>query len=70
MVFALKANHCASLEKGKWLPVQKLNILDEGSEVWRRQLKDKLRHYPVCLPDATPLSNLERAAFCVIPDLH
>jgi hypothetical protein len=79
-MFALKANRCVSLEKGKWLPVQKLDIPDEGLEVWlrgvgkvkvfRRQLKDELRHYAVCLPDAAQLSHFDRAAFCVIHDSH
>lgn len=79
-MFAIKANRCASLEKGQWLPVQKLDIPDEGLEVWlrgvgkvkvfRQRLKDELRHYAVCLPDALQLSNVDRAAFCVIHDLH
>jgi hypothetical protein len=79
-MFALKSNRCVSLEKGKWVQVQKLEIPDEGLEVWlrgvgqvklfRQQLKDELRHYVIHLPDAAQLSNIDRKAFCDLPDRH
>jgi hypothetical protein len=79
-MFAVKSNRCVSIEKGKWVHVQKLAIPDEGLEVWlrgvgqvklfRQQLKDELRHYAVHLPDATLLSNFDRKAFCDLHDRH
>jgi hypothetical protein len=79
-LFALKSNRCVSLEKGQWLPVQKLDIPEEGLEVWlrgvgqvklfRQRLKDELRHYAVCLPDASQLSTFDRKAFDYQHDQH
>lgn len=79
-MFALKSNRCVSIEKGKWIQVQKLEIPDEGLEVWlrgvgqvklfRQRLKDELRHYAVHLSDATQLSIFDRNRFCYLHDNH
>ena len=79
-MFALKSNRCVAIEKGQWQPVQKLNIPDEGLEVWLRgveqvkvfvqQLKDELRHYAIHLTDAAPLSTVDRALFTQQHDNH
>lgn len=79
-LFALKSNRCVSIEKGQWLPVQKLIIPDEGLEVWLRgvglvkvfsqQFKNELRYYAVHLVDATQLANFSRQAFCEQHDKH
>jgi hypothetical protein len=79
-MFALKSNRCASIEKGKWIQVQKLDIPEAGLEVWlrgvgqvklfRQRLKDELRHYAVHLPHAAQLSSFDREAFCHQHDQH
>ena len=79
-LFALKSNRRVSIEKGQWIQVQKLDIPEEGLEVWlrgigqvkvfRRQLKDELRHYAVYLTDATQLSSFNKKAFEEQHDLH
>jgi len=35
-VFALKSNRIVSIEKGKFLQIQKLNISEDGLKVWLR----------------------------------
>lgn len=79
-MFALKSNRCVSIEKGQWIPVQKLEIPEEGLEVWlrgvgqvklfRQRLKDELRHYAVHLADAAQLSCFDRQAFSYQHDQH
>lgn len=36
LMFAVAANRTVSLEKGRWVQVQKLNVPDEGLMVWLR----------------------------------
>ena len=60
-LFALESNRLVSIEKGTWIQVQKLNIPNDGLEVWlrdfgqvklfRTHLKDQVRHYAIYLPD-------------------
>jgi len=60
-LFALENNRLVSIEEGTWIQVQKLNIPDEGLDVWlrdfgqvkifRTHLKDQVRHYAIHLPD-------------------
>jgi hypothetical protein len=79
-LFALKSNRRVSIEKGQWIQVQKLDIPEQGLEVWlrgigrvkvfRRQLKDELRHYAVYLTDATQLSSFDKTAFEKQHDQH
>ena len=62
LMFAVEANRTVSVEKGAWVQVQKLDIPEEGLMVWlrnfgqvklfRTRLKEQLRHYVVCLPNA------------------
>jgi hypothetical protein len=79
-MFALKSNRCVAIEKGKWQPIQKLEIPDEGLEVWlrgvgqvkvfRQRLKDELRHYAIHLTDAAQLSDIDRKVFTEQHDRH
>ena len=67
LMFAVEANRTVSVEKGAWVQVQRLDVPEEGRMVWlrnfglaklfRTRLKDQLRHYVVCLPDAQGYSH-------------
>jgi hypothetical protein len=80
LLFALENNRLVSIEKKQWVQVQKLEIPDEGLEVWLRDfgrvklfrtwLKDEPRHYVVHLADVTQLSNFSRKSFCEVHDQH
>ena len=80
LLFALESNRLVSIEKKQWSQVQKLNIPDEGLEVWLRDfgqvklfrtwLKDEPRHYVIHLADATQLSSFSRKLFCDVHDQH
>ena len=60
-LFALESNRLVSIEEGTWVQVQKLDIPNDGLEVWlrdfgqvklfRTHLKDQVRHYAIHLPD-------------------
>jgi len=79
-LFALKSNRLISVEKGIWIQIQKLDIPEEGREVWlrgfgmvkvfRTSLKDQVRHYAVHLPDGETLSSLGRDRFLWLHDRH
>jgi len=79
-LFALESNRLLSVEKGTWTPIQKLDIPEEGREVWlrgfgrvkvfRTSLKDQVRHYAVHLPDSETLSSFGRDRFLWLHDLH
>jgi hypothetical protein len=80
LLFALESNRLVSIEKKQWIQAQKLDIPDEGLEVWlrdfgqvklfRTRLKDESRHYVVHLADATQLSSFSRKSFCDVHDQH
>ena len=80
LLFALESNRLVSIEKKQWSQVQKLDIPDEGLEVWLRDfgqvklfrtwLKDEPRHYVVHLADVAQLSSLNRKLFCDVHDQH
>ena len=80
LMFAVEANRTVSVEKGAWVQVQRLDVADEGLMVWlrnfglvklfRTRLKDQLRHYVVCLPDADGYSTFERLDFQKRHDEH
>jgi DDE_Tnp_1-associated len=69
-----------SLEKRTWVQVQKLDIPDEGLMVWlrnfgqiklfRTRLKNQLRHYVVCLPDADGYNTFGCADFQKLHNQH
>lgn len=79
-LFALESNRLVSIEKDQWVQVQKLNIPEEGLEVWLRDfglvklfrtwLKDQPRHYMIHLSEVTQLSSFDRKAFCALHDQH
>lgn len=79
-LFALESNRLISVEKGTWTPIQKLEIPEEGREVWlrgfgnvkvfRTRLKDPVRHDAVHLPDSETLSSFNRDRFLWLHDLH
>lgn len=79
-LFALESNRLVSLENSKWEQVQKLDIPEDGVIVWlrgvgqvrlfRKRLKDELRHYVVYLPDAVQLTTFGRDAFTYRHDQH
>jgi hypothetical protein len=66
---ALESNHLASIEEGTWVQVQKLDIPNDGLEVWLRDfgdvklfrihLKNQVRHYAIHLPDENDLTDNE-----------
>ena len=80
LMFAVQANRTVSVEKSAWVQVQRLDIADEGRMVWlrnfgpvklfRTRLKDQLRHYVVCLPDAQRNSAFTRLDFQKLHDQH
>lgn len=80
LLFALESNRLVSIENKQWVQAQKLDIPDEGLEVWlrdfgqvklfRTRLKDEPRHYVIHLADVTQLSNFSRKSFCDVHDQH
>jgi hypothetical protein len=79
-LFAVESNRTVSLDKGRWMQVQKLDIPDDGLAVWlkdfgnvklfRTWLKDQPRHYAVFLPDDGQLASFDRKAFLEQHDKH
>lgn len=79
-LFARESNRTVSIETSAWIPVQKLNIPENGLTVWlrnfgevkvfRTQLKDQVRHYVVYLAESKPLPHFERNDFKHQPDYH
>lgn len=79
-LFALKSNRTVSIEKGNFLQIQKLDIPQDGLEVWlrdygyvkvfRTMLKDQQRHYAVYLPDNKQLTSFDRKMFTELHDQH
>ena len=79
-MFAVEANRTASVQKGVWVQVQRLDVPNEGCMVWlrnfgqvklfRTRLKDQLRHYVVCLPDGQGYSTFARPDFQKLHDQH
>jgi hypothetical protein len=80
LMFAVEANRTVSLQKGTWEQVQRLDIPDGGLMVWlrnfgqvklfRTRLKDQLRHYVVCLPDAQNYDGFAHPDFQKLHDQH
>lgn len=80
LMFAVEANRTVSVEKGAWVQVQRLDVPAEGLVVWlrnvgpvklfRTRLKDQLRHYVACLPDAQGYSTFGRLDFQKLHDQH
>lgn len=78
--FALKSNRLISVEKGKFVQIDSIDIPDAGLEVWLREfgkvkvfrtmLKDERRHYAVHLPEGSALTDFNRADFCEVHDKH
>lgn len=66
-LFALESNRLVSIKEGTWVQAQKLDIPDDGLEIWlrdfgyvklfRTHLKDQVRHYIVYLPDKNDPTN-------------
>ena len=79
-LLAIESNRLISSEKGTWMQIQKLNIPEEGREVWlrgfgivkvfRTSLKDQARHYAVSLPDSKTFSSFGRDRFLWLHNLH
>ena len=79
-MFALKSNRHVSLKKKEFMPVQSLDIPDDGQTVWLREfgfikafrttLKNEHRHYALYLADETQLGNIKRLNFNEIHDKH
>jgi hypothetical protein len=79
-MFAIESNRTASIEKGTWAQVQKLDIPEGGMMVWlrdfglvklfRTRLKDQLRHYVMLLPDSKALATFGQADFLSLHDSH
>jgi hypothetical protein len=81
-LFAVESNRRVSVEKGRWVQVQQLDIPPEGRRVWLREfgevklfrtrLKDQLRHYVVFLPstDADPYASFGQREFEKVHDQH
>ena len=77
---AVESNRLVSLEKGTWIPVRKLEIPEEGMRVWlrrfgavklfRKRLKNQLRHYVVFLPNEESDHTFKRADFQKLHDQH
>ena len=73
LMFAVEANRTVSVEKSAWVQVQKLDVPEDGLMVWlrnfgpvklfRTRLKDQLRHYVVCLPNAQGYETFGRVDF-------
>jgi len=82
LLFAVENNRRVSVQKGRWVQVQQLDIPTEGRLVWLREfgdvkrfrtwLKDQPRHSVVVLPptDADPYLSFGRRAFEKLHDLH
>lgn len=78
--FGLKSNRLISVEKGKFVHIDSIDIPDAGLEVWLREfgkvkvfrtmLKDERRHYAVHLPDESALAGFNRANFLEVHDKH
>jgi hypothetical protein len=74
------SNGDRAVEKGTWVQVQRLDVPDAGLIVWlrnfglvklfRTRLKDQLRHYVACLPDAQDYSTFGRADLQKLHDQH
>jgi hypothetical protein len=79
-LFALESNRIVSVEKGTWAQIQKLDIPEEGREVWLREfgmvkvfrtnLKDQVRHYAVYLPNSEAAPSFGHDRFLWLHDLH
>ena len=79
-LFALESNRTVSVEKGRWVQVQKLDIPDDGLVVWLREfgyvklfrtwLKDQPRHYAVFLDNEEQLASVDRKTFNGQHDKH
>jgi hypothetical protein len=79
-IFAIESNRLVSVCKGTWIQVQRLEIPEEGREVWlrgfgqvklfRTQLKEQLRHYVVHLPETKQLEPFRREDFLKKHDEH
>lgn len=80
LMFAVEANRTVSVHKGLWVQVCKLDIAEGGLMVWlrnfgqvkvfRTRLKDQLRHYIVCLPDALGHEGFIRSDFKSLHEQH
>ena len=79
-MLAIESNRTVSIEKGEFLQVQKLDIPEDGLEIWlrdfgyikafRTMLKDQQRHYAVYLPDDIQLFVFNRNMFIELHDKH
>jgi hypothetical protein len=79
-LFALESNRLVSVEQGIWTQIQKLDIPEEGRDVWlrgfgtvkvfRTNLKEQVRHYAVHLPNGASLSSFGRDQFLWLHDRH
>jgi hypothetical protein len=81
-MLAVESNRRVSVEKGRWVQVQQLDIPAEGRMGWLREfgegkllrtrLKDPLRHYVVFLPspDSDPYSSFGHREFAKVHDQH
>lgn len=78
--FGLKSNRRVSLKKNQFVQIQKLDIPEEGLEVWLREfghvrvfrtmLKNQQRHYAVYLPNNEPLAVFDRKRFIELHNKH
>jgi hypothetical protein len=79
-LFALESNRLVSIAKGTWVQIQKLDIPEEGREVWlrgfgrvkvfRTNLKDQVRHYATYLCNSDHFPAFGRDRFLWLHDLH
>lgn len=79
-LFAVENNRRVSIEKGRWVQVQQLDIPAEGRLVWLREygevklfrtpLKDQQRHYVVYLPQSDAYLGFGQSAFKKLHDQH
>ncbi len=84
LLFAVESNRRVSVEKGRWVQVQQLDVPPDGRLVWLREfgevklfrtrLKDQLRHYVVFLPstdsDSAPYLSFRQREFEKVHDQH
>ncbi len=80
LMFAVEANRTASVQKGVWVQVQRLDVPNEGCMVWLRNFgqvklfrarpKDPLRYDVVGLPDGQGDSTFARLDFQKRHDQH
>jgi hypothetical protein len=80
LLFALENNRLVSIETNQWLPIQSLDLPQEGLEVWlrffgyvkvfRTRLTNQPRHDAIDLPNDELLAFFERTPFTQLHEQH